>query len=82
MVLELFFLAHIKLIELKPFSLNQAYQNTSLQYQQGVAGSMEHFERSWSGFFKNIGCPTVKICSPLGAQAGAFFDFLLGKILE
>ena len=32
--------------------------------------------------FKNISCPTVKICSPLGAQAGAFYDFLLVKILE
>ena len=39
-----FFSAHIDPIELKPFSLNQASRDTSLEYQQGILWSTLKFQ--------------------------------------
>ena len=40
------------------------------------------FSKELIRVFEKYKLPTVKIYSPLGAQAGAFYDFLLVKILE
>ena len=42
-----FFSDHIDPIELKPFSLNQASRDTSIEYQQGILWSTLKFQYFW-----------------------------------